>query len=243
MTTLTEKLRSHFFADAPHPYRTLEQEIERRIDARTVILDAGCGRKAEVLNRFSRAVKTAVGIDVVGFLPATGDPRIQLLNADLSRIALRQASVDVAMSRSVLEHVRDPLEVYAEVYRVLKPGGRFVFLTPNLWDYGAAASKVIPNALHPWIVRKLEGRLEEDTFPTYYRSNTSAAVRRLARKTGFAVESIRFLGQYPCYFMCNPVLFLIGTAYEKLLAKFAVLHKFRGWLLVILTKPAVSLGA
>jgi SAM-dependent methyltransferase len=239
MTTLTEKLRRRYFGDSPHPYRTLEQELARRIRPDDVLLDAGCGRDAEILSRFTSNVKTAIGIDVVTFVPGNRSQKIRLVNADLEQIALRRESVDCAISRSVLEHVKNPSQVYNELYRILKPGGRFIFLTPNLWDYGAIASKLIPNSLHPWIVRKLEGREEDDTFPTYYRSNTPAAVRRLARDVGFAVEAVRFLGQYPSYCMCNPLLFLIGTAYEKLLARFQCLHRFRGWLLVVLVKPTI----
>jgi SAM-dependent methyltransferase len=237
--TVTEKLRQRFFREEDHPYRLLEREIEKRLHSESVLLDAGCGRKAEIVRKFAPQLQTGIGIDMVSFCLVAPDPKIQLLNCDLGRIALNDASVDVVVSRSVMEHLQDPLQVYQEIFRVLRPGGSFVFLTPNLWDYSALISTVVPNKFHSGIVRKVEGRDEEDTFPAFYRSNTAAAVKRLAGQSGFAVGSIRFLGQYPCYLMFNPVLFLIGTAYEKIISKFESLRRLRGWMMVELSKPAL----
>src|SRR5712692_758282 len=41
-------------------------------------------------------------------------------------------SFDLIVSLWVLEHLRVPEIVFGEVQRVLRPGGHFVFLTPNL---------------------------------------------------------------------------------------------------------------
>jgi SAM-dependent methyltransferase len=236
--TLTERLRTRFFRDEDHPYRLLEREIEQRTRPDCVLLDAGCGRHADLLRRFSSVIRAGIGIDMVTFLSTAPDPKITLLNGDLSRIELASESVDLVVSRSVMEHLEDPLRVYQEILRVLRPGGSFIFLTPNLWDYSAIISKIIPNRFHSAIVRKVEGRDEKDTFAVFYRSNTTSAVNRLAQQSGFRVDSIRFVGQYPCYLMFNPALFLLGTGYEKLISRFEVLRKLRGWLMVVLTKPS-----
>jgi 2-polyprenyl-6-hydroxyphenyl methylase/3-demethylubiquinone-9 3-methyltransferase len=50
--------------------------------------------------------------------------------------SLADASIDVTFSVGVLEHVLDKPRTLATVFRVLKPGGRFICLTPNgrcLW--------------------------------------------------------------------------------------------------------------
>ena len=151
---------------------------------------------------------------------------------------LADASVDIAMARSVMEHVTDPERVYREMYRVLKPGGHFIFLTANLWDYASLIAKVIPNRFHPWIVRKTEGRAELDTFPVAYRTNTRRAVEKWARQAGFEVASFRYLGQYPSYFLFNSFLFLLATGYEKLIDKVRPLNFLQGWIFVTLRKPA-----
>jgi SAM-dependent methyltransferase len=142
------------------------------------------------------------------------------------------------MSRSVFEHLTDPEAVYREFARVLRPGGRVVFLTANMWDYGTLVARLVPNRLHGGIVRAVEGRAEEDTFPTAYKTNTRSAVDSLARGSGLQVEFFEYLSQYPNYLMFNGFLFAIGTAYEKIISKVNALRFLRGWILVTLRKPA-----
>jgi SAM-dependent methyltransferase len=234
--SLTERLKEKFYGDREHPYQTFERLIRESVTPRTVLLEAGCGRGAETLRRLAPKVRTAIGIDLVDFSSPVRGPAVYLCKNDVCEIALRDASVDVVVARSVMEHLVRPDAAYAEVARVLKPGGRFLFLTPQLWDYGSACARVIPNRFHPYVVKKVEGRDEQDTFPVHYRTNTVAAIRRLAARHGFRVESARHLNQYPCYLMFNPLLFLLGTAYERVTSRWEALRGLRGWLLIGLRK-------
>lgn len=43
---------------------------------------------------------------------------------------------DAVISNHVIEHVFDPVGLLKEVRRILKPGGRFVFITPNIESWG-----------------------------------------------------------------------------------------------------------
>jgi len=235
MTALAQRLKDRYFEDSQHPYRLFEGEVERHLGPEVTLLDAGCGRTAPVLARYRARARHLIGVDLVDFDPSvTG---IELRHEDLSATGVASSSVDLVMSRSVMEHVADPARVYGEMYRVLKPGGRFIFITANLWDYASLIARIVPNSLHPWIVSKVEGREEHDVFPIQYRTNTHSAVRRYAAQTGFEVESLRYLGQYPSYFMFNGALFLLATGYEKLISRFEALGFLRGWIFAVLRKP------
>lgn len=234
--SLTERLKEKFYGDREHPYQTFERLIRESVTPRTVLLEAGCGRGAETLRRLARGVRTAIGIDLVDFPGPVRDASVHLCKNDVCGMALRDASVDVVVARSVMEHLADPDAAYAEAARVLKPGGRFLFLTPQLGDYGSICAKLIPNRWHPFVVKKVEGRDEQDTFPVHYRTNTAGAIDRLAARHGFRVESARHLNQYPNYLMFNPLLFLLGTAYERITSRWEALRGLRGWLLIALRK-------
>jgi SAM-dependent methyltransferase len=235
MSELAERLKQKYFGGQEHPYTTLEREISKHLGPEVTLLDAGCGRGAPVLAKFAGRARRLIGVDAVAFLP--GLEGLELVQGDLASTGLPDASVDLVYSRSVLEHVADPARVYAEMRRILKPGGRFVFLTANFWDYASIIATIVPNRFHPWIVSKVEGRAEEDVFPIQYRTNTRAAVRRWSARSGFEIESFRYLGQYPAYFQFNGFLFWLATGYEKLIGRFPALHWLRGWIFVVLRKP------
>lgn len=234
MSELAHRLCQRFYGNAPHPYRIFEDEVRVALPSSGFLLDAGCGRTAPVLQKFRGLAGRMVGIDRVQFVSNATD--VELYEADLESIPVESGTVDVVMSRSVFEHLEHPEPVYAEIFRVLKPGGRLVFLTANIWDYATMIARIVPNHLHPKIVAKTEGRAEEDVFPTCYRTNSRSAVCKLADSSGFAIESFRYLGQYPNYFLFNAPLFVLGTMYDKVVSRFTALEILRGWILVTLVK-------
>lgn len=223
-----------------HPYRTYEKVILDHIGSGSVVLDAGCGQNAPVLQKLVGYGKYLIGIDVCGLHKTEENDSLYLLKSDLQTISLKDNSVNLVISRSVLEHIGNPEKAYREIHRILKPGGRLICLTPNYYDYASLIAKLIPNQFHSRIVRLTEGRNEDDTFPTYYRSNTEQDIKKLAKTTGFEVTLIDYLGQYPSYFMFNPILFILGTVYDKLICAFDSLKYLRGWILAILRKREAS---
>jgi len=176
-----------------------------------------------------------IGVELVPFTDVPDG--IETFNTDLNRLPLPDASVDLIMSRSVFEHLTDPDSVYQELARVLKPGGRVVFLTANKWDYGTMVARLVPNRFHGKVVKAVEGRAEEDTFPTAYKTNTRSDVERLSATAGLRVDEFSYLSQYPNYLMFSGPLFMLGMCYEKLVVNINLLRFLRGWILVTLEKP------
>jgi len=235
MSERSERLLRRFYGDSPHPYRLFEERVSGAIRPGSVLLDAGCGRTVPVLRKFVGRAGRLIGVELVEFTDVP--PGIETYRADLSAIPLPDATVDVIMSRSVFEHLDDPSSVYREFARILRPGGRLIFLTANMWDYATLAARAIPNRFHSGIVRYTEGREEADVFPTRYRTNTRTAVERLSAEAGLTIDDFQYLGQYPNYLMFNAALFLLGTGYDKLVSRFEALRLLRGWILVTLRRP------
>lgn len=241
-STLSQRLLRRYYRPEAHPYRLFEAAVDGAIGQAThTLLDAGCGRTMPVLVKYQGRGMRLIGVELVDFSDVPAG--IEAYKTDLAKLPVDNASVDLIISRSVFEHLVDPESVYREFARVLKPGGRVIFLTANMWDYATLIAKMVPNRLHARIVRMAEGRAEEDTFPTAYRTNTRSAVHRLAAGSGFQVEEFRYLSQYPGYFMFSGILFALAMLYEKTIARFEMLGFLRGWLLVTLVKsPAETSG-
>lgn len=238
-TALATHLRDRFYANDAHPYRLFEQRaLTLLVNPEGTLLDAGCGRGVPVLRRFVGKAKRLIGIELVNFTDVPNG--IETHNTDLANLPLEDDSVDLIISRSVFEHLVEPESVYLEFARVLKPGGQVLFLTANSWDYSVIVARLIPNHYHARVVKFAEGRAEEDTFPTVYKSNSRNAVDRLAGTAGLRVSRFEYLGQYPNYLMFNAALFVLGMCYEKLTTHVDALRFLRGWIMVTLHKPMVG---
>jgi ubiquinone/menaquinone biosynthesis C-methylase UbiE len=230
----TENLLKKFYKSNEHPYRIYEKKINSVLGTNDCILDAGCGREALVLKKIIRKGNTCIGIDLEKCIQAFDE--IYYICCDISQIGLESNSVDIVISRAVLEHIVKPLAVYQEINRVLKKGGRFIFLVPNISDYTSILSLLIPNKYHSLIISKTEGRKPEDVFPTYYKSNSKRVIKKLAESSGFRVLEFKYLGQYPSTLQFNPTLFLLGTLYDKIISRFDSLRLLRAWILTDLQK-------
>lgn len=232
----TDKLKAHFYQNKDHPFQIFEKKVSSYLNSESTVVDAGCGSTAPGLIKFLGNAKKLIGVDLVEFDPFLQKQGLVLLNNDIAHMELPDSSVDLVISRSVLEHVNDVKGVYAEIYRILRPEGLFLFLVPNFLDYVSIFSYLVPNRFHKAIVGKLSGRLDDDVFSTYYKSNTRTSICKLADQTGFEVTSLQYYGQYPYMLEFNSLLFLIGMAYDKLITKFSFLKCLRGWILAELKK-------
>jgi SAM-dependent methyltransferase len=78
------------------------------------------------LRRSCRALATSELFDGVAPGQWRGDVQCQ----DVQRLTYADASFDLCTSTEVFEHVENDAAGFAEVYRVLRPGGRFIFTVP-----------------------------------------------------------------------------------------------------------------
>jgi ubiquinone/menaquinone biosynthesis C-methylase UbiE len=188
------------FPSRTHPYRVFEQTIVDHLEPSYTVLDIGCGRRAPNLRKLEGQANVLIGLDVVDF--ELQEPGLILVRGNACRMSsIERNSIDLAYSRSVMEHVEDAEAAFSEIYRVLKPGGRYIFLTPNFWDYVSLIASAVPNRFHGKIVKWSEGRAEENTFPTYYRSNTHRRISSLAKHNRLTLSKFEYLGQYPSNLM------------------------------------------
>ncbi len=161
---------------------------------------------------------------------------------DGRRFPLPDDSYDLAVADYVLEHVERPAEFLAETFRVLKPGGRFCFRTPNLWHYVSLGARLTPHWIHERFSGWLRGMPSDAHAPyrTYHRANTRSAIRRLARATGFEMAELRLIEKEPSYGRASRVLFYLFLAYERIVNARKGFEGARANLLGSLSKPGLG---
>ncbi|MFW6082698.1 MAG: class I SAM-dependent methyltransferase, partial [Chloroflexota bacterium] len=138
------------------------------------------------------------------------------------RLPYRDAAFDVVCSSWVLEHLREPRQTFMDVARVLRDGGRFVFLTPNIRN-----PLLMVNRGLQWtqgrLVDRLYGRRDPDVFPAYYRANSRQRIDDLARRAGMVPVVFQFIGD-PTYLAFNAQLYRLGCLMEQIMPLWMRVH-------------------
>jgi SAM-dependent methyltransferase len=135
------------------------------------------------------------------------------VGASVYELPFADASYELVTTNMVLEHLEDPVRAFSEISRVLKPGGCFVFVTPNINNpiIRSAWLMLSPSARQR-LAHLIEKREEEHIFPTFYRANSSKSVARFAEESGLRVERLETFFSDP-FTNGIPVLRAVERAY------------------------------
>jgi ubiquinone/menaquinone biosynthesis C-methylase UbiE len=203
--------------------------LERYVKGDEVILDIGCGRGscgADILARSQNVIGQDPDTQAVEQNPyitkkLPGD--FDVLNE------LSDNSIDLAVSSWVLEHIDNPDALFLQLKRLLKPGASFIGLTPNKKSYVTILSRLIPNSLHPFLVKKIWGRAEQDTYPTRYKINTVEKLRSYAERYGFVVDELNLLRDPSYYIADRKYVKFVVSLYTKFVSE----KRYEGMLFVL----------
>jgi SAM-dependent methyltransferase len=227
-----EALHRKYYADVPPRDTHLDDAILENLKPDHRVLDAGCGDDLPLLTRYAPLSSFVVGIDVVP--PSVAKPvNTEVLRGDLAQLPFQDQSFDLIVSRSVVEHLERPAAVFAEFQRVLRPGGRVVFTTPNRFYYSSLIAAAVPYSWKHRFMRAVFGKDVYDDFPVFYRANTRSAMTRLARSVGLVVVRQKALRHFPFYFMFSPTLFRLGMLYDWLVTRWSLDALQSTWLVVL----------
>jgi len=97
------------------------------------VADLGCG-SGIFTNLLHQAGYDSTGVDISPKLVALGQakfPHVRLIEGDIENLPFPSESLDGALLSGVVHHLPDPRKCAAEVFRVLRPGGKFVAFDPN----------------------------------------------------------------------------------------------------------------
>lgn len=114
--------------DRKQPSRENEVDVVARLVKPGVIYDLGCGS--------SKTVPEAIGIDRVqsgNVIPnLEGAKSVADINADVTEeLPVPDESADTIITRHILEHTTDPVDVIRKWARKLKPDGRLIITVPD----------------------------------------------------------------------------------------------------------------
>lgn len=199
--------------------------VRERLNDKFRLLDIGCGRGG-LIEQLEHPLRLTTGIDPdfdsLREYRLEGMPRAAAISDSLPFVSNTFNMVTAAW---LLEHLKDPAATFSSVYRVLNPGGVFVFITPNARHPITWANRVAGRfgRFQTRLVDRIYGRAAGDTFPTYYRANSLQALELQLNRAGFIIDHIDFVAD-PSYVAFNEFLFRFMSAVDDGLAKERRIH-------------------
>jgi 2-polyprenyl-3-methyl-5-hydroxy-6-metoxy-1,4-benzoquinol methylase len=136
------------------------------------LLEVGCG-SGGFLAALAREGWKCHGIDFdeSAIAEARKIPGVSAEVAELTQRAFPANSFDAVVMNNVIEHIWNPIATVAECYRILRPSGRLVMITPN--------SRALGHVLYRQDWRGLE-------VPRHLFIYNYGTIRALAKKAGFS---------------------------------------------------------
>jgi SAM-dependent methyltransferase len=199
------------------------------VDETSTVLDFGAGRAAWAHDDPSKARRKCRWLKgrVAKIIGSDVDPAVlenpavdEAVVVDIGKpLPFGSGTFDLIIADYVVEHIEDPTWFAREIERLLKPGGWFCGRTPSKYHYVALASGLVPEALHARVLRRAQSeRQTRDVFPTHYRLNTQADVKRHFPVTRFTDHSYIYSFE-PQYHFGRPLIYRAFKALHWLLPR------------------------
>jgi len=231
------RLGDRYYPPEARREHRLRAAITAHLPPGGVFLDAGSGPWLGLARMFAERAGLAIGMDLESLNPAMLDKGARGVMGGLEALPFASGSIDLIAMRSVMEHLGDPDAVFAEIARVLKPGGRVVAMTPSRWYYASVVGRLMPDAAGRRLLEFIFGPRVHDNFPVYYRVNTPRAVRRVARAAGLETSEVIVCPHPPDYLKFSPLLFRLGVVYDRLAGLTPVTRVLQASFIYVLRKP------
>jgi SAM-dependent methyltransferase len=208
-----------------------------------VWLDYGCADGGYAVALLAHGASSVVGVDVeadrIDEAKSRDIPNATFYAFDGAKVDLPDESVDGAFVNEVMEHVDDEQTSLKEIYRLMKPGGTLVVISPNRWfpfeGHGTriAGRHIPPTPLIPWLPLRLTNRW------TYARNYWPRQLAGHVRNAGFTVSEVGFIWPVLEFYSWLPAPLI--SLYQRWLTRLddiPGIRKFGVSTLVIATKPA-----
>lgn len=109
------------------------RKIDKYIKPESVLLDLGCGFKGNFLKSVENKIARGVGLDI-SVEKNLYSAKLKLIEHNLNNpLSFLENEFDTFVFLANLEHLDEPKQVLAEIYRVLKPKGKLLLTAPSVY--------------------------------------------------------------------------------------------------------------
>jgi len=138
----------------------------KKYDPQGTLLDVGCGPgylAGEIIRNYPAL--EVIGLDISQDMLELAaknlhSSKLRLVRGDAAAMPIESSSIDFVASSLSLHHWDKPAAVFREIYRVLRPGGRFLVMDTRRDAHGLAyLAATVFNLLAPAELKRTQGAL------------------------------------------------------------------------------------
>jgi len=188
--------------------------------ANRTVVDLGGGQKTPFAKHRRPDLATyIIGIDVSEVEIHRNDMLDARIVADLAAmVPLRDLSVDIFATRSVLEHLPRTEELWREVARCLKPGGYFISVLPCRYSPFALINRLLPTNIAKYLLFLFFPKWKDVCgFKAYYADCYSSKIIRAAEASQLDIEFIRYRYYQSIYYKFFIPIYIVSIMYDLLI--------------------------
>jgi SAM-dependent methyltransferase len=181
-----------------------------------IVVDAGGGQKCD----FARYREIGSGVRIIA-VDVSEDELENNYDVDERCVAdvtedlpFKTGEVDMVVSYSLFEHLRNSEAFVINSSRVLKPGGYFIHLFASKFAPFAIANQLLPAELSKSLLKILKPESSDIGFDAYYDRTYASAIKQLLIRHGFEVISLRTHYYQSRYWDFFTPLFVLSVLYE-----------------------------
>jgi SAM-dependent methyltransferase len=204
------------------------------------ILDVGAGTMTPINHSSGISEEVSIiGMDLLVEALVDNSQLDQGVVADLcNHWPIADASIDLVLSRSVIEHL-EYTEIFAsECMRVLKPGGHCIHILPGRNAPFSLLNRLLPKRVSRHLLDTIFTHKKELLgFRAYYNDCTFSEIKNLFTATGLTVNRVYCRYYQSTYYGSFFPIYLISVAYDLLVWKFG-LKNLSAQLLVVTSADA-----
>jgi len=194
------------------------------------LLDIGSGKLGAfnhpIIDKFNR-ISMDIDIDALNNNTTT-DMKVC---ADARILPFKTHSIDAAISRDCLEHIKDVESLFSELQRSMKPNGIFITLIPNFLYFVNFFAFMLPEKLSDYIWYILKG-INKMPYPVFYEINTARKWNLFSKRYNYKIEHLEYYHQVSHWFLRFPTPLFWLIEFLQLPLNLPILKKFRSTILI-----------
>lgn len=218
--------------------RVVGQHLNGQLDQ--VVLDVGGGKSCPFANyRETHNNSKIIALDMsLVELQENNDVDIRVVGDIISKMPFRPNSVDLMVSRSVLEHLTDLEGFIANSQQILKNTGFMIHLFPSKFAPFAIINQLLPSKLSKIILYYIRPEVKGiDGFPAFYDRCYYSAILTLIDRHDFELVDCWVSYYQSMYFNFFAPLFLLSALYEMIIQLLGW-NNFCAYVLVVAKKKS-----